>query len=402
MLRFMFAADFACVLALILLAASSEDPAPVTVHNAVEFRAAVSAAKPGAQINVASGVYEGGFAFVNLRGSEHHPIVIAGADDANPPVFRGGACGIQLSDPEYVRLEDLVFEKQTGNGLNIDDGGSMESPAHHVVLLNLTVRDIGPKGNCDGIKLSGADNFVLEGCTIERWGDGGSAIDMVGCRRGMLRKCVFKNPHDVACATGVQAKGGSRDIGIQRCRFENAGSRAVNIGGSTGLEYFRPPIASWTEPRFEALDIFVDGNTFIGSDTPIAFVGADGAFVRFNTIYLPNRWAMRILQETRAENFVPCRGGEFSDNLVVFRSEHWSEGGVNCGPGTEPKSFRFERNVWSCIDDLARTRAAVRLPAEEVGGVYGVDPLFKDAAKGDLTLQAGSPAAMAGADAFRD
>ncbi len=362
----------------------------------------MSAAKPGTRVNVAPGVYEGGFAFANLRGTEQHSIVITAADAANPPVFRGGASGIQLSDPEYVELHDLIFEKQTGNGLNIDDGGSMESPALQIVLLNLTVRDIGPKGNCDGIKLSGVDNFVLEGCTIERWGDGGSAVDMVGCRRGSLRKCVFRNPADVACATGVQAKGGSRGIGIQRCRFENAGSRAVNIGGSTGLEYFRPALASWTEPRFEALDIFVAGNTFIGSDTPVAFVGADLCFVRFNTIYLPNRWAMRILQETREENFVPCRAGEFTDNLVVFRSDHWSEGGVNCGPGTEPKSFRFERNVWCCIDDPSRARAAVHLPAPEIGGVYGVDPMFKDAAKGDLTLREGSPATMAGAEAFKD
>jgi hypothetical protein len=29
-------------------------------------------------------------------------------------------------------------------------------------------------------------------------------------------------------------------IVIQRCRFENAGNRSVNIGGSTGLEFFRP------------------------------------------------------------------------------------------------------------------------------------------------------------------
>ncbi len=398
----MHPAAFTWVLSLSLQAAAGDDPAPVTVHDAAEFRAALSAAKPGARINVAPGIYEGGFTFVNLRGTEQHSIVISGADPAHPPVFRGGSSGIQLSDPEYVQLQDLVFEKQTGNGLNIDDGGSMESPALHVVLLRLTVRDIGPKGNCDGIKLSGADNFVLEGCTVERWGEGGSAVDMVGCRRGILRGCVFRNPLDVVCANGVQAKGGSRDIGIERCRFENAGSRAVNIGGSTGLEYFRPPISSWTEPRFEALDIFVDGNTFIGSDAPVAFVGADSAFVRFNTIYLPKRWAMRILQETREEDFVPCRAGEFSDNLVVFRSDSWSEGGVNCGPGTEPKSFRFERNVWSCIDDLPRTRAAVRLPADEVGGVYGVDPLFKDAAKGDLTLREGSPAAMAGADAFKD
>ena len=30
-----------------------------------------------------------------------------------------------------------------------------------------------------------------------------------------------------------------RDVLIERCRFDKAGQRAVNIGGSTGLAYFR-------------------------------------------------------------------------------------------------------------------------------------------------------------------
>ena len=178
---------------------------------------------------------------------------------------------MHLTDPAYVELHDLVISKARGNGLNIDDGGSYDTPAHHVVLRRLVVRDVGSDGNHDGLKLSGLDDFTVEECTVERWGKRGSAIDMVGCHQGFLRGCTIREG-DATNANGVQAKGGSRDISILQCRFENAGGRGVNLGGSTGLPYFRP------KPQgYEAKDITVEDCTFLGSMAPIAFVGVDGA-----------------------------------------------------------------------------------------------------------------------------
>src|SRR6185436_17236812 len=122
----------------------------------------------------------------------------------------------------------------------------------------------------------------------------------------------------------------------------------------TGLQFFRP------KPQgYEARAIRVEGNTFIGSDAPVAFVGVDGAVVRFNTIYRPHKWALRILQETHAPGFVPSRGGVFEDNVVVFRLEGWIEGGVNIGPGTAPATFRFARNAWYCEDRPERSRPSL-------------------------------------------
>ena len=109
---------------------------------------------------------------------------------------------------------------------------------------------------------------------------------------------------------------------------------------------------------------------------------------------------LRILRETNEPGFVPTRNVEVSDNVVAFRSDRWSEGGVNVGPGTEPSSFRFARNVWFCVDAPARTRDLVRLPVAETDGTYGRDPLFRDAEGGDLRLEPGSSAARAGADAL--
>jgi hypothetical protein len=257
---------------------------------------------------------------------------------------------------------------------------------------------VGPKGNRDGIKLSGVTDFRVEGCTLERWGAGGSAIDMVGCHRGIIESNLFRHlPTGSEGANGVQTKGGSRDILIRRNRFEHAGSRGVNIGGSTGLQFFRPPLIPETE-SWEAKDIRVEGNTFIGSGAPVAFVGVDGAVVRFNTIYRPQRWALRILQETTAPGFVPCRRGTFTDNMVAFHSAEWATGGVNMGPNTAPATFQFARNWWFCLDNPARSRPA--LPVAEDAGVYGEPLQFRDPESGDLRLQSGSPANRVGAEAL--
>lgn len=369
----------------------------VLVQSAEEFRNAVSQAKPGARLLLAPGNYPGGFHFSNLRGETNHPIVIAAADPDHPPVIQGGTGGLQLSRPAFVELHHLVISNMTGNGLNIDDGGEFDSPAHHLVLRGLKVIDIGPKGNRDAIKLSGVVDFRVEGCVIERWGTGGgSGIDMVGCHRGVIASNLFRHT-DTTGSTGVQAKGGTSRIAIRHNRFEDAGGRAINLGGSTGLQFFRPPLKPG-EAHFEAKDIRVEGNTFIGGGAAVAYVGVDGAVVRFNTIYQPKRWALRILQETREPGFVPSRNGEFTDNIVAFHSSAWAEGGVNIGSGTAPETFRFARNWWYCLDEPARSRP--KLPVAEVDGIYGQSPQFRNAAQGDLRLPANSPARHAGAEAF--
>lgn len=356
--------------------AGAAEPTEVRVSDAAGLRAAVAAAKPGTRLLLAGGEYGGGFQFSNLRGEAGRPIVIAAADPQRPPVFSRGKTGLHLSNPAHVELQGLVFERLSDNGLNVDDGGVFaegDAGAHHVVLRDLRSRDVGATGNEDGIKLSGVRDFRLEGCTIERWGTGGgSAVDMVGCHRGVITGCTIRHrdPEPPNC-TGLQCKGGTADIAIIRNRFEHAGGRAVNIGGSTGRPFFRPPLSA-EGIHAEASAIRVEGNTFVGGVTPIGFVGVDGAVVRFNTIENPGRWALRILQENRAADFIACRNGVFSDNVVIFESTRWGSGGVNVGAGTAPETFTFARNWWWCRDQPAQSRP--QLPTPETDGVYGRDP----------------------------
>lgn len=358
-------------------------PFVLQVSNNAELQQAVLDARPGTVIQIQSGKYRGGVSFSNVHGQPGKPIVIRSASSVQPPVFFGGGSGMHFSNVSHLEIRDIWFFSATGNGVNIDDGGSVGKPSHHIVLSRLVVRDL-PQGNHDGIKLSGVEDFRVEDCNLQKWG--GSGIDMVGCRRGVIDDCDFKDGGD----NGVQAKGGSSEIVIRNSRFVNAGQRGVNLGGSTGFAFFRPPLEKMGAEKYEARNLTVERCTFYKGGAPIAFVGCDGAVVRNNNFVDPDRWVVRILQETQAEGFVPSRKGVFERNLVVFSWNNWSAGGVNVGPMTEPSSFLFKSNWWFCRDRPNFSKPT--LPTQEMDGRYGEDPKLTVTTEGLAVFAADSPA----------
>jgi hypothetical protein len=341
-----------------------QESAAVLVSSHKELEAALQVASPGTTILLAPGNYQGGLTARKLRGEKGKPITIAGAQRDKPPVFTGGTSGLHLIDSQYVELRNFVISDATANGINVDDGGSLDSLAHHVKLSGLIVRDIGGRGNHDGIKLSGVRDFRIENCRIERWGESGSAIDMVGCHDGLVSACEFEHRELAHSANGVQAKGGSQRISIRRCHFKNAGGRGVNFGGSTGADYFRP-----TDAKFEAAELSVADCFFEGSMAPIAFVGVAGASVRNNTILRPRRWIARILQENTRPHLVSCRDGRFERNFVAFRSDELHTA-VNIGASTQKDTFRFVGNEWLSLDGGSASRKLLPFPIPESGGIF--------------------------------
>ena len=362
---------------------------PVRVTDDASLRAALREAAAGTVIRLAPGRYQPGVFADNLQGTPERPIVIEGEDAARPPLFEGGKVGWQLSDCAHLVLRNIAVRGQQVNGINIDDGGSYDTPSQHLVLDKLQISEIGPRGNFDGIKLSGVDDFVVRDCAFDGWG--GQAIDMVGCHRGAIEDCTFQGREGFSQDAGPQTKGGSSQIAIRGCLFVNAGGRAVNVGGSTGLAYFRPRGA-----RYEAKDILVEGCVFAGSQAPVAFVGVDGAVVRYNTFFRPDKWVLRILQETTEPGFAACRNGRFERNLIVFRRAGVAIQ-VNIGPHTSPETFVFADNLWYCEDRPQASRPD--LPAAETGGVYGIDPQVADLEQNRLRPQ-NPQAAQYGASAW--
>lgn len=329
----------------------------ITVSNSAELQSAVKAAKPGTVISLEPGKYRGGLTFGHINGSAKAPIIIAGSDAKNPPRFTGGTEALHLSDCTYVTLRNLHISGYPGNGINIDDGGSFDTPTHHITAENVTIENTGPKGNHDALKLSGLYDFKITNCQFKGWA--GSAIDMVGCHRGVIEGCTLVGDKMFTQSSGIQIKGGTSRITVRKCFFDGAGQRAINLGGSTGLPFFRPKVLG-----HEAKDITIAGNRFIGSMSPIAWVTADGGHVHHNTFVFPEKWVMRILQETKNPKFKPCHGGVFENNLIIFDKRVRSF--VNIGPGTNAKSFSFLNNAWHEVGGSRKPD----LPSPELLGIY--------------------------------
>jgi hypothetical protein len=338
--------------------------------------AAARAAVPGTEIRLLPGTHHADQYLADLDSVR----IVGGGPGA---AIVGGTQALHLVRPRRVVVEDLVVEGSASNGINVDDGGDGTGTAEEVLLRRVTFQDIGSDGNQDCLKLSGVDRFFVMESSFYRCassGTSGSGIDMVGCHDGLIAHSLFREMGGNA----VQAKGGSARVEIRGNRIADGGERALNLGGSTGIAYFRPAGAD-----YEAMNIVAVSNLILGSEAPVAFVGCDGCLAANNTIVEPGRWIIRILQES-VDGFVPCRNGRFINNIVVFnRSEVATL--VNVGPNTAPDTFVFSNNLWHALDDPSF--AGPVLPVEETSTILG-DPLFFGV--DDHHLDSGSPARGAG------
>ncbi len=324
---------------------------------------AAVAAKPGDTILIHPGTYKGPFMISHLNGRPDAWIVIMGVNK-NTVLMEFGSEGLHFSAVSYIIIRDLTFTGHTSNAMNIDDAGILDRPSKYITVFNCDFKNMGAKANNDFMKLSGLDSFEISNCRFLKGAAGGSGIDMVGCHNGWIQHCSF----DSMGSNSIQVKGGSQYIRIENNSFRNGGLRSLNLGGSTGYAFFRPQNA-----KFEAADIKVYANLFIRSQAPIAFVGAERIDVANNTIYLPEKWVIRILQETVApDRFIPCRNNMFRNNIIYFSSSVTTA--VNIGSNTLPGTFLFSHNLWYNVSNPAAS--APDLPATETNAIIGQDPLF--------------------------
>jgi hypothetical protein len=357
---------------------------------------AASLATPGTALVVHAGTYAGGGFVENLQGTAESPIWIGGAPGESRPVISGGSEGLHFVRGRYLVIHDLEIANAAANGLNFDDGGeySNADAARFVIFRNLYIHDIGGGGNQDGLKLSGVHDFFVLDCEAARCGgaSSGSGIDLVGCHDGVIARCYL---HDLS-ANAVQVKGGSTDVTIRGCRMVETGERSVNIGGSTGFEFFRPPLSS-TVPNWEARRIRVVSNVIVGANCSVAFVGCVDSTVANNTLVTPHNWIFRILQETTSAggySFLLCGDNRFHNNVVYCQRSDLSTY-VNVGPNTAPGTFDIDHNLWYAYDNPAASTPT--LPVPETAGMYGQNPLLANPGAGNYRIAAGSPAAGSGA-----
>ncbi|MFP4343669.1 MAG: hypothetical protein ACLFU8_03145 [Anaerolineales bacterium] len=356
---------------------------------------AVEEAVPGTAVRIHAGTYAEVVYVDGLAGTAEAPIWIGGAPGEARPIIEGGGEGLHLSRVRYLIVHDLEVRQTEHNGINCDDGGEYVDPeaTRHVIFRDLYIHDVGGTGNQDCLKLSGVDDYYVLESEFARCGGGisGSGVDHVGCHGGLLVGNIFRE----MSGNAVQCKGGSEDIEIRANWIDGGGQRAVNMGGSTGFTYFRPPLST-TEPNVEARDIRVVANVIRGSVAPLAFVGCVDCLAAHNTIVDPENWLLRILQETTStgeHTFLECQNNAVINNLFYFDRSALSTY-VNIGPDTLPETFIFANNLWYAHDDPAQSEP--NLPVAETDGIVGQNPQLVDPAGENYHLQTGSPATGAG------
>jgi len=346
----------------LLLQAAALQGADVEAKTTGELIEEARRAAPGTRIVLTADTYKGPCKITGMRGKPEALIRIAAKDPARPPVFAGGREAFQLIDCQYVEVSDLVAEKAAVNNVQVGNR------SHHVILRNVVSRDIAGRSNCDGMKLPDLTDFLVYNCTVANWGAEGSAVDMVGCARGLFMKCRFRYPRPKGhTANTIQPKGGTFNVGVYKCRFDNANFRAMQFGGRTGRQYF---FRGNYEKGYECHDTVAMGNVITGGEAAVAFISCTRCTFAYNTIVDPGKFICRVLKEGRgapADNVV-------RRNLIVHGKlvQH-----INSSPGTDLKATTFSENYW--FNRLEPDRSIPKLPATQQSPAGGTDPkLDKD------------------------
>jgi len=228
------------------------------------------------------------------------------------------------------------------------------------------VKNVGSSGNQDGIKLSGVIGFHLNRVQVLGWGETGTAVDLVGCHNGLIENSFFKN-NSIVDGHGVRPKGGTKGLVIRANRFETAGERPIQFGGSTERVYFRPQPAG----VYEAQDIVAEGNVIIGSPSATAYANnIDNSVFHHNFIYRPTKWVRRILHDDSGDKN-KIQKGAFTDNVVV-----WQQGDVsvfeNLSVNAKIDQFVSARNTWFNETNPAHSRPETSV--KELEPILGQDP----------------------------
>src|SRR5688572_12487288 len=88
---------------------------------------AAAVVNPGDTIMIHAGTYSGGTFISNLQGTANAAITIL-PPAGDTVIYSGGGTGWQLTDAAYLHIYGIIFEQQTANGFNMDDGGTYATP----------------------------------------------------------------------------------------------------------------------------------------------------------------------------------------------------------------------------------------------------------------------------------
>lgn len=166
-----------------------------------DYRAVLSALRPGDTLILAAGSYEDGLD-VRLKGTQAAPITVAG-ERGGKTVFlgRAGANTIALRGCAHLVLRDLVLD---ANGVAGVAGvkAMTGAPCHHITLERLVIRGHGDHQQTCGISTkTPCWDWTIRRCRIERAGTGmylGNSDGSAPFVRGVVEYCTVVRPKGYA------------------------------------------------------------------------------------------------------------------------------------------------------------------------------------------------------------
>jgi len=338
--------------------------------------------RPGDEVILMPGRHRGA-SIELLTGTPDKPITIRGGDPENPAEIDAGKDGIRLKQAANLIFKDLSVSGGTVSGITISGPPALaegETPTpQRIQFRNVTIKRIGPKKLRHGLSLTGLEDVRIQQCRFEGWG--GSAIEIVSCRDVVIEECRFLGVKDFAQENAIRVRAGSDRVRIEKCRFENAGTRVVCLGGPSLMIDFTaalPERMPKDTKLFEVQRANVEGCTFIGGQVPVVFSNAEDCVARNNTIIRPTYCVFAILAEQ-----VDPRFGTGTRCIWGYNLSVWDPGDiqrmVEFGPGVNRELFFLEENLWWSAETPEQRAKLGKLPGKgNPPQLMTVDPKLDD------------------------
>ena len=321
------------------------------------------------------------------------PIWIGGAPGEARPVIEGGGEGLHLSRGRYLVVHDLEVRNATANGINVDDGGDYANrcdATRFIVFRDLSHprhrhrRQPGLPQALGRQRLLVARQRVR---ALRRRRRAAAASTTSAATAGCIARNLFD---ELSARTPSRPRAAARTSRSAWNRIADAGARGLNLGGSTGFEFFRPPLST-TAPNAEARDIRVIANVIVGGEAAVAFVGCVDCLAAQQHHRRPE--ALDPAHPAGDDHLAPYT---FGPAATALRQQPRL---LRARRALDLRQRRPEHRAGDLHlrqQPLVRARrprpVAPSLPAAETGGIYGVDPALDP----DYRIGPASPAAGTG------
>ncbi|WP_168193210.1 right-handed parallel beta-helix repeat-containing protein [Rhodophyticola sp. CCM32] len=242
---------------------------------------AIKEAEPGDTILVGEGTYHENVVF-RQGGTEDNPVRLISANGPGSVEIHpdnDSKDTIRVSGADNIIIEGFTLygsDNPSRQVVQIHAQSSNTDPASNIVIANNVIH----RGEGDGIKASKSVDITITDNLITGGGNGEAAIDFVGVSGAYIAQNEMRDIPNIA----LMIKGGSSDIEITGNAFSDIGKNAVEIGGYSPLKFYPPDFVE-SGNAYEARNVTFSGNMIDGADnTAIRVIGAQNVAVLNNSV----------------------------------------------------------------------------------------------------------------------